>query len=183
MTDKLSRSARQALIASLVERHDIRSQSELTDLLAADGVAVTQGTVSKDLLELGAVRVRREDGQLSYTIPDGGQRRDTSIHDARLAKLCTEVLLSAQSSANLAVLHTPPGAAQYFASAIDKAVWPSILGTIAGDDTVMVIATDADGGAEVARALLELAGGARGSRHPEQPDQTPPTLTSKDICD
>ena len=79
--------------------------------------------------------------------------------NGRLARLCGEVLVSAEPSANLVVLRTPPGAAQYFASAIDRVSWPEILGTIAGDDTVVVITRRPDGGADVAARFLEWADG------------------------
>lgn len=131
-------------------------------MLAEQGISVSQGTLSKDLLSLGAVRVRSGSGQLVYAVPgEGGEDALVSPEnvgaDQRLARLCGEVLLSATHSANLAVLKTPPGAAQYFASAIDKANWSCIIGTIAGDDTVMVISREADGGADVATRFLELA--------------------------
>ncbi len=83
--------------------------------------------------------------------------RDAEYLAARLARLCGELLVSAESSANLVVLRTPPGAAQYLASAIDHSVLPGVLGTIAGDDTVLVIARDADGGDELAARFVALA--------------------------
>jgi transcriptional regulator of arginine metabolism len=76
---------------------------------------------------------------------------------ARLARVTTELLVTAEASANLVVLRTPAGAAQFLASVIDHSAWPSILGTVAGDDTVLVIARDPAGGADLARALLRLA--------------------------
>lgn len=156
----LTRGARHARIVDLIEHGAISSQAQLADLLAGEGIAVSQGTLSKDLLELGAIRVRGRDG-LVYRVPgEGGDRTirpgESEAADGRLARLCTEVLISADSSANLTVLRTPPGAAQYLASAIDHAGWESILGTIAGDDTVLVIARDPAGGAELATHLLGL---------------------------
>jgi transcriptional regulator of arginine metabolism len=161
-TGPLTKSARHARIIALLEHHQVRSQAELADLLAAEGVSVTQGTVSRDLLDLGSLRVRGEGGQLIYAVPgEGGDRSpvvgEQSAFNERLARLCNEVLVSAEASANLAVLRTPPGAAQYFASAIDRASWPNILGTIAGDDTIMVITRDPDGGAEIAEEFIKLS--------------------------
>lgn len=158
----VTKTARQATITELISAGHIRSQTELADLLAERGIRVSQGTVSKDLLELGATRIRTEDGSLVYAVPgEGGDRSAqagvSQAAEQRLARLCGELLVSAQTSANLIVLRTPPGAAQYLASAIDKAAWPSILGTIAGDDTVLIITRDAHGGHAVAAGLLELS--------------------------
>ncbi|MGJ6981255.1 arginine repressor [Aestuariimicrobium soli] len=158
-----SRTARQGLVASILRSHEVASQTELTDLLAAEGVAVTQGTVSKDLLELGAVRTRSASGSVVYTLPDEATGDRDAAHQ-KLARVCTELLISADASANLAVAHTPPGAAQYFASALDRANWDDVLGTIAGDDTIMIISRAADGGSVVAERLLALAGTARTPR-------------------
>lgn len=165
MTDTartISKSARHAKIISLLERHQVRSQSELAELLAADGVTVTQGTLSRDLVDLGALRVRGEGGQLIYAVPsEGGDRTpvvgEQAAFNERLARLCVEILVSAEASANLVVVRTPPGAAQYFASAIDRAGWHSILGTIAGDDTVLVITRDPSGGRALAEELMQMS--------------------------
>lgn len=158
----LSKAARHALITEVINSTAVRSQAELAALLAERGVRVTQGTLSRDLVDLGALRVRSSAGPLVYAVP--GEGGDQSPHpgefahfEARLARLCTEVLVSAESSANLVVLRTPPGAAQYFASAIDKVARHDILGTIAGDDTVMVISRDPAGGAALAEEFLTMA--------------------------
>ena len=158
----MTKSARHAKIISLLERHQVRSQAELAELLAGEGVSVTQGTVSRDLLDLGALRVRGEGGQLIYAVPgEGGDRSpvvgEQAAFNERLARMCAEIMVSADASANLVVLRTPPGAAQYFASAIDRASWNSILGTIAGDDTIMVITRDPNGGTELAAEFIRLS--------------------------
>ena len=158
-----TKGARHQQIVDLVGAHEVRSQAELAELLAATGVHVTQGTLSRDLVELDAVRVRSQSGALVYAVPgEGGDRRPTAPGETaaaahRLARLCAELLVSAEASANLVVLRTPPGAAQFFASAVDKAELPDVLGTIAGDDTVLVIARDPKGGDPVARRFLALA--------------------------
>jgi transcriptional regulator of arginine metabolism len=153
----VTKSARQARVAEFIERDSIGSQTELAQRLADEGVVVTQGTLSKDLLELGAVRVRGSDGQFRYALlarePNGGSGGPAL---SRLSRLCGELLLTAEGSANLTVLRTPPGAAQFFASAIDKVAWESILGTIAGDDTVVIITRDPVGGAAMAETFLGL---------------------------
>ena len=157
----LTKTARQARIVALLEQRRIRSQVELAELLADDGVQVNQGTLSRDLVEVGALRVRDHTGHLVYAVPgDGGDRTplgEFAAFENRLARLCGEVLVSAESSANLVVLRTPPGAAQYFASAVDRVAWPDILGTIAGDDTVLLITRDPGGGAATADRFLALS--------------------------
>jgi len=158
-----TKSARHQQIIDLVGAHEVRSQAELAELLAATGVHVTQGTLSRDLVELDAVRVRSASGALVYAVPgEGGDRRpaapgESAASSHRLARLCAELLVSAEASANLVVLRTPPGAAQFLASALDKAEYADVLGTIAGDDTVLLIGRDASGGDDLARRLLALA--------------------------
>ena len=152
----VTKSARQSRIGELIERESIRSQGELAARLVADGIAVSQGTLSKDLLELGAVRVRTSAGELAYALLAGEHAPGTPAALARLTRLAGELLLSAEGSANLTVLRTPPGAAQFFASAIDKVGWDSVLGTIAGDDTVVIVTRDPAGGAAMAEAFLGL---------------------------
>ncbi|HEX6858304.1 MAG TPA: arginine repressor [Streptosporangiaceae bacterium] len=187
----VTKAARHAQIAGILAQNPVRSQEELAEWLARRGVRVTQTTLSRDLVELGAVRLRRPDGVLVYALPDqaGGpgsppgplpaplpgppfgeaEPRDVPAGTdpdappgaepppARLARAAAELLVSAESSANLVVLRTPAGAAQFLASVLDHARWSSILGTVAGDDTVLVIARDPAGGAELAAALLRLA--------------------------
>jgi transcriptional regulator of arginine metabolism len=175
ITVPATRAARHQRIAEILNRQPVRSQAELARLLADDGIAVTQGTLSRDLDELGAVRVRGSEGGLVYALPgEGGDRTpragEQAAIDARLVRVCEEILVSARASANLVVLRTPPGAAQYLASAIDHAARPDLLGTIAGDDTVLVITTDPGGGEAVAAWFLALAQGqtpqdAEGDRH------------------
>jgi transcriptional regulator of arginine metabolism len=154
-----TRAARLSRIVDAIRSSRVRSQSELAALLAADGVEVTQATLSRDLEELGAIKVRGVDGGAPvYVIPDDGAPRPATGGTDRLARLLGELLLSQTSSANLAVLRTPPGAAGFLASAIDRASLPDIVGTIAGDDTVLVVARDGLTGDEVGRGLAELAG-------------------------
>jgi transcriptional regulator of arginine metabolism len=195
----MTKAARHARIAGILETTPVRSQEELLAALADAGVSVTQATLSRDLDELGAVRLRAASGGLVYALPGaadapgarpggtpgrtqgppgtvpGGVSRDHGGHGralpdvawpeaagsaqsaARLARVSAELLTSAEASANLIVLRTPAGAAQYLASVLDHANWTSILGTVAGDDTVLVVTRDPAGGAEVAQRLLRLA--------------------------
>jgi len=160
--------ARHRRIVELLRLNQVRSQVELAHLLTAEGLAVTQATLSRDLVELSAVKVRHADGGLVYAVPaEGGDRTPQAGVEhgallARLARLCEELLVTAEASANLVVLHTPPGAAQFLASAIDHTVLPDILGTIGGDDTVLVVTRDPDGGDAVANRFLALAAGEGG---------------------
>jgi transcriptional regulator of arginine metabolism len=162
----ITKTGRQARIIAILEQNAVRSQADLAELLAMEQIQVTQGTLSRDLVEIGALRVRGHDGHLVYAVPaDGGDRTpqvgEFATFESRLARLCSEVLVSAEASANLVVLRTPPGAAQYFASAIDRVGWESILGTIAGDDTILLITRDPAGGDAIASRFLEMSQGAR----------------------
>lgn len=158
-----TKSARHQQIIDLVTHGEIRSQTELGELLVERGVHVTQATLSRDLVELDAIKIRSSSGSLVYAVPaEGGDRtpsapRETAASWQRLARLCQELLVSAEASANMVVLRTPPGAAQFLASAFDKAEQPDVLGTIAGDDTLLVISRDPQGGARLAQRFLVLA--------------------------
>ena len=147
--------ARHRLIADLVSSRPVRSQTELAELLAADGVQVTQATLSRDLEELGAVKVSG-----AYLIPEDGKRplRDAEQAPARLIRLLRELLTGVDASGNLAILRTPPGAAQFLASALDRSGLSDVVGTIAGDDTIRVVARDVTGGKALAEKLAEWAG-------------------------
>ncbi|MGA8850940.1 MAG: arginine repressor [Aeromicrobium sp.] len=163
MSIPATKAARQQLIIDLLGRHTVRSQGDLTVLLDQHGVTATASTVSRDLVELDAVRVRHSDGSLVYAVPaEGGDRTPRSAESTeaaqhRLQRIARDVLVSAEASANLVILRTPPGAAQFLASTIDHTAQPDLLGTIAGDDTVMLIARDPAGGEAMARRFLALA--------------------------
>ncbi len=167
MTAPNTKAARLARIADLLEHNAVPNQARLAELLEKEGVAVTQATLSRDLDELGAVKVVTGDGRSVYAVPgEGGDPSPVAAlgEDAavsRLARVAAEVLVSAEASANLVVLRTPPGAAQYLASVIDHSVLPTVIGTVAGDDTVLLVARDPDGGADVAAAMLSLAENGR----------------------
>jgi transcriptional regulator of arginine metabolism len=163
VTIAATRTGRQRRIVEILGRTEVRSQSELLDLLAEDGIEVTQATLSRDLVELGAVKVR-SGRALVYAVPgEGGDRtarpaRGSEELSARLRRLCEELLVTARPSHNLVVLRTPPGAANFLASAIDHGDLADVVGTIAGDDTVMVITTGPEASDGLARHLLSLAG-------------------------
>jgi transcriptional regulator of arginine metabolism len=156
------KAARHARIVATVAGRAVHSQAQLAQLLRADGLQVTQATLSRDLEELGAVKLRTPDGGLPvYVIPEDGApltvRSAEDAPPARLARLLGELLVSAEASANLVVLRTPPGAAHFLASAVDRAGLAPIAGTIAGDDTILVVTRDPAGGGDLADHLLHLA--------------------------
>lgn len=156
----MTKAARQHAIKTVLGTETIRSQAELAEALTQRGVTVTQGTLSRDLVDIGATRVRDESGHMIYQVPhDGGTGNiaHTEMTEARLSSLCKELLLDADGSANIAVLRTPPGAAQFLASAIDRARLVSVLGTIAGDDAIMVVTRDPEGGPQVAQSFIAYA--------------------------
>jgi len=147
--------ARRARIVELISAGPVHSQAELLGLLEADGIDTTQATLSRDLDELGAVKLRGPDGP-AYVIPSDGRVDRPAEGTGRLARVLAEMLLSADGSGNLAVLRVPAGAAQYVAGALDRAGLHDVLGTIAGDDTILVVAREPLTGAELADRLRGL---------------------------
>src|SRR5687767_8176910 len=130
-----TRAARQARIVALISREPVRSQAELAERLAADGVSVTQATLSRDLDEIGATKVRSADGGLVYAADADA----APLAEDRLRRVLADLVVSADASANIAVIRTPPGGAHLLASALDRAGLAGVLGTVAGDDTVLVV--------------------------------------------
>jgi transcriptional regulator of arginine metabolism len=157
-TPETTRAGRQARIVAILSSASISSQSELAARLAGEGIDVTQATLSRDLEELGAVKLRGADGGVGvYIVPeDGSPVRGVSGGTDRMSRLLGELLVSTDASGNLAVLRTPPGAAHYLASAIDRAALPYVVGTVAGDDTILVIAREPMTGAELAGMLEDI---------------------------
>ena len=158
-----TKAGRQARIAALLAAEPVRSQTELGRLLADEGVEVTQATLSRDLEEIGAVKVRRPGAGTVYAVPGielpGPTLRALSDPgEAKFSRLAAELLVSVEASANLAVVRTPPGGAQLLASAIDRAGLDDVLGTVAGDDTVIVVTRNPTGGDQFAAQLRHLAG-------------------------
>ena len=167
MTIPTTKAARQAKITDLLRRQAVRSQPELAKLLAESGVEVTQATLSRDLDELGAVKVRSSAG-LTYALPPEGQPRPGSAEavDARLARLLEELLVSAEATGGFVLLRTPPGGAHLLASALDRAGLPEVAGTVAGDDTVLLVTRQQPTAAarRLADRLLHLADGSPSDR-------------------
>jgi len=163
----LTKASRHARIVELLGRAPVHSQSELVGLLAGEGFSVTQATLSRDLDEIGAVRLRAATGGFVYVVPrdsDDAVSRPASDRfeaasaaHARLIRMATELLISVRASGNLVVAKTPPGGAHLLAGAIDHSDLSTIIGTVAGDDTVLCVCRDLDGGTDVAGQLLKLA--------------------------
>jgi transcriptional regulator of arginine metabolism len=153
---RLSRAARQHRIIQILEKAAVSSQQQLVDLLAEGGVEATQATVSRDLEEIGAVKVRAGGGDSVYAVPDLPKNRVAP--EEHLRRVLGDWVVEVTSSANLVVVRTPPGSAHVVASALDRAGLPEILGTVAGDDTIIVVAVEDVGGSALAERLSSLSG-------------------------
>ncbi|MGI8662704.1 MAG: arginine repressor [Acidimicrobiales bacterium] len=155
-TPRVAKTQRQHRIAKLLAEHAVSSQPQLVELLGADGVVATQATVSRDLEDMGAIKVRAVGGESVYAIPELPKEQRTP--EDHLRRVFGDWVVEVAHSANLVVLRTPPGSAHVVGSALDRAALPQILGTVAGDDTLLVVASERVGGAKVAKQLSALAG-------------------------
>jgi transcriptional regulator of arginine metabolism len=146
----MNKNDRHAVILRLVREREIATQDELAQALHELGYEVVQTTVSRDITELGLVKVRGEGGRLVYAPAAGanGHRRQT-----QLAEAFRRWALSCESSANLVVLTTPPGFAGALAQEVDDAHLPHVLATLAGENTIFVVASEGMTGAELAEEL------------------------------
>jgi len=152
----VAKTQRQHKISQLLEKFAVTSQTQLVELLAGEKVVATQATVSRDLEELGAVKVRVPGGETVYAIPELPTQQVAP--EDHLRRVMGDWVVEVAHSLNLVVLRTPPGSAHVVASAIDRAGLPDIVGTVAGDDTLMVVAAERVGGAKMAKKLSALAG-------------------------
>lgn len=151
----MSKAQRQHRIAKLLEEQQVTNQSQLVELLGDAGIRVNQATVSRDLEELGAIKVRVPGGETVYAIPELPSRQVAP--EDTLRRVLGEWVVEVDRSGDLVVLRTPPGSAHVVASAIDRSSPPDVVGTVAGDDTVLVIAASRKG-AKVESRLCDLAG-------------------------
>ena len=135
---------RRRLVRRMIDAVPIQSQGELVDLLRQDGYYVTQATVSRDLDAIGAVKVRTENGGLRYEVPSGLEAPEGNASE--MARIIDEFVIDMQPSLNLLVIRTRPGAAHVVAGAIDRASLEGVLGTVAGDDTLLIVASVEQGG-------------------------------------
>ncbi len=151
-----SKVQRQQAIAKLVAKHAVTNQPQLVELLAADGINATQATVSRDLEDLGAVKVRVPGGETVYAIPEYEPARIAP--EDQLRRVMGEWVAEVRKSGDLIVLRTPPGCAHVVASALDRSGMNGLLGTVAGDDTLLCVAEESVGGEALASKLRDLAG-------------------------
>lgn len=151
MTNPVTRTARQARILEILERYRVSSQVQLSELLLDEGIDITQATLSRDLDELGAKKVRPDNGRAFYAVGlvDGQRIEQPRGPQEKLRRMLDDLLVSVDHTGNIAVLRTPPGAAQYLASFIDRVGMNEVVGTIAGDDTVFVLAREPMTGQEL----------------------------------
>jgi transcriptional regulator of arginine metabolism len=148
---------RQRAILTLVATRPVHSQDELVVLLHRKGFVVTQATVSRDVKELGlakvAIKSERGEEIFKYVVPSGAVNYVSRLHRA-----ISELVTTVEGSVNLIVLRTPPGSAMIVAMAIDEAAWPEVLGTIGGDDTILVIVHSAEEMPHVRQRFFDLKG-------------------------
>lgn len=155
-----TRAARLSVIEEILLNHIITSQSQLSGMLSDEGIDVTQATLSRDLDEINAMKTRLQDGTIAYTVGDRTVHQAAGIGERaeqQMAKVLGGLVTSVAAANNLIVVHTPSGAAQYVASVVDRQPIDGILGTIAGDDTVMVVCSDEDVARSRAQWLLSIA--------------------------
>ena len=153
---KLGKTQRQHLVARMIESRVVANQQALVDLLAADGVIATQATVSRDLEDLGAIKVRMPGGESAYAIP--ALPKEQRAPEDHLRRVFGDWVVEVAASDNLVVIRTPPGSAHVVASALDRSGLAGILGTVAGDDTILIVVAADIGGSAVASQLSDLAG-------------------------
>ena len=152
----MSKTQRQQRIVRLLEQHAVTSQGQLVDLLGDEGLVATQATVSRDLEDLGAVKVRVPGGETVYAIPQ--LPKDQAAPEEHLRRVLGDWVAEIAHSGNLIVVRTPPGSAHVVGSALDRSGLAGLIGTVAGDDTVLCVAEERTGGAKLAKKLAELAG-------------------------
>lgn len=153
---RLAKTQRQHLVAKLLAQHPVSSQEQLVQLLADENVTATQATVSRDLDDLGAIKVRAGAGETVYAIPE--LPRDQRAPEDHLRRVLSDWVVEVDHSANIVVLRTPPGTANVVGSAIDRSGIPEVVGTVAGDDTLLVVVAEGSTGVEVAARMREMAG-------------------------
>ena len=153
---KLGKPQRQHLIAKLIEQRSVQNQIQLVELLAEEGVNATQATVSRDLDDLGAIKIRLPGGETAYAIP--ALPKEQRAPEDHLRRVFGDWVVEVAVSHNIIVLRTPTGSAHVVGSAMDRAGLPEVIGTVAGDDTLMVIVAEDADSRELADRLGELAG-------------------------
>jgi transcriptional regulator of arginine metabolism len=166
---RVTKHQRQHRIAKILEAGPVANQAQLVDLLAADGVEATQTTVSRDLEELGAVKVRLPGGESAYALAELPTQQ--IVPNEHLRRVLGEWVVELAPSGNLVVVRTPPGCAHVVASALDRGGLPGLLGTVAGDDTVLLVVAEEHGAAAMVERIQSLIEPGRGT----YPDGGSPT--------
>ena len=156
MTPPRTMAARRARIAELIQEDAVQSQEQLRECLASEGLEVTQTTLSRDLEAIGAVKTQHPEFGSRYVLAHSQVVTHLAMANS-IGRVVTDVLVGARSAQNIAVLHTPPGAAHYLAGYLDRGHFDQIVGTVAGDDTIMVVMTTNESAAEFCATLLSLA--------------------------
>ena len=151
-----TKAQRQRAVAQLISDHDVTSHSQLVALLKKTGIVATQATVSRDLEDLGAVKVRTSHGETSYAIPEFEPDRIAPLEQLR--RVLQEWVADIQISEPIVIIRTPPGCAHVVASALDRSRIDGLAGTGAGDDTMFCVATQGYGAKKLALHLGKLAG-------------------------
>jgi transcriptional regulator of arginine metabolism len=151
---EVMKQVRQRSIRDLVDQRAIRTQQELAAALRERGFKTTQATISRDVAELGLIKVSRE-GMVAYALPPRLIEAETSGED-RLRKLFRDLPVEIREAGLLLVIRTLPGSAHAIAAALDRARWPEVVGSVAGDDTVFVAFTDRTSLGRIRRRLVRL---------------------------
>lgn len=151
----MSKVQRQTAISRLIGDHEVTSQPQLIELLSEHGIEATQATVSRDLDDIGAIKVRVPSGNTVYAIPEFAPDRLAPL--GQLRRVMGEWVAEVETSGNIVILRTPPGCAHVVASALDRSRVDGMLGTVAGDDTLMCVSASPDG-STLAAHLRDLAG-------------------------
>jgi transcriptional regulator of arginine metabolism len=151
-----TKTQRQQAITRLIAQRAVSSQPQLVQLLAGEGIVATQATVSRDLDDLGAMKVRGRGGEAVYAIPEFEPDRHAPADQLR--RVLGEWVAEVASSGPVVVVRTPPGCAHVVGSALDRSALPGLLGTVAGDDTLLCVAAPGVGGTRLAERLRDLAG-------------------------
>jgi transcriptional regulator of arginine metabolism len=151
---RVTKHQRQHRIARILEAQPVTNQGQLVELLASEGIEATQTTVSRDLEELGALKVRLPGGESAYALAELPTQQ--IVPSEHLRRVLGEWVVEMQPSGNLVVLRTPPGCAHVVASALDRSATPGLLGTVAGDDTVLLVVAEDQGGSAMVERLQSL---------------------------
>lgn len=154
-TRKVSKAQRQHLISQLLSEQAVTGQTQIVTALGDQGIEVTQATVSRDLEELGAIKIRTADGESAYAIPESPHEQVVP-HDL-LSRVLREWVVSVKANQNMVVIKTLPGSAHVVASAIDRSGLDEILGSVAGDDTLLLVAAPNTTAEAVTNMICEYA--------------------------